>query len=292
VDSAHLFQRGILTSDMEMFMVMLVVIDQITNFCFLMDFVLNCIGCDNIFTYMGSVLGIADFVSGIPITMIYLNSVSHDSSSQSHWSIIRTLKFLKVARISRLTRLVKLQRESHGLGTSSGNEEVKAEILNAAVMLFMLVFITVDIILILEETSQQFYIGCDEALCGHNLRWHDAFYFTVVTLSTVGYGDIGPASTAARVFMMLVIIISFASVGKLVGDISHAAGKTNPWRTYYQRQKNQPHIILAGAPNGFYLKVIIWRGYSFFCFFFFLLNKHSSTFKIVVLWILMPFASV
>lgn len=170
VENAHSFQKGIVRDDMTTLMVVLVVVDQLTNFFFLLDFVLNCIGCDNIFTYLGSILGIADCVSGIPISMIYLNSIKSSSSHQSHWSIIRTLKFLKVARISRLTRLVKLQRESHGLGHSSGNEEVKAEILNAAVILFMLVFITVDIILILEETSQQFYIGCDEELCGKNLR--------------------------------------------------------------------------------------------------------------------------
>mmetsp|Transcript_30817 Transcript_30817/g.39703 ORF Transcript_30817/g.39703 Transcript_30817/m.39703 type:complete len:284 (+) Transcript_30817:54-905(+) len=186
VDSVHNFQAGIIKTNMDAFVLGLVLVDQLTNFFFLMDFVLNCVGCDNIFTYLTSFTGVADLVSGIPVSMIYLNLFAKGNSDQSHWSIIRTLKFLKVARISRLTRLVKLQRQSHGLGHGSGNEEVKAEILNAFVMLFMLVFITVDIILILEQRRTQFYIGCDESICGTNLRWHDALYFTVVTLSTVG----------------------------------------------------------------------------------------------------------
>jgi hypothetical protein len=93
---------------------------------------------------------------------------------------------------------------------------VYSEVLNACVVLFALVFTTVDvseqwlaattagsffsnsfsllfvnipqIILILEEQGGEWYIGCDDdrGNCGNHLRWHDALYYTIVTLTSVG----------------------------------------------------------------------------------------------------------
>ena len=45
----------------------------------------------------------------------------------------------------------------------------------------------------------------------------DAFYFTLVTASTVGYGDVTPGSQAARLFTMSVVVLGTASFGIAVG---------------------------------------------------------------------------
>lgn len=37
--------------------------------------------------------------------------------------------------------------------------------------------------------------------------WVDSFYLTVVTLTTVGYGDIHPATTTGRVFTIFYLLI-------------------------------------------------------------------------------------
>lgn len=55
-------------------------------------------------------------------------------------------------------------------------------------------------------------------------------------------------------FITVVILVSFTSVGNLLGRISAAVARSSPWRTWYVPQKKQPHIILAGAPQGYYLK--------------------------------------
>jgi hypothetical protein len=48
--------------------------------------------------------------------------------------------------------------------------------------------------------------------------WLDALYFSVVTLSTVGYGDLGPTTPLSKIFTMVFILlgisifVSFASM--------------------------------------------------------------------------------
>jgi hypothetical protein len=48
--------------------------------------------------------------------------------------------------------------------------------------------------------------------------WLDALYFSVITLSTVGYGDLSPSTPEAKIFTMVYIflgvsiIVSFASM--------------------------------------------------------------------------------
>jgi len=52
--------------------------------------------------------------------------------------------------------------------------------------------------------------------------WLDAAYFCVVTMATVGYGDIHPATPYGRLFTMLYIIIGVAMLGVFI----QLAGKT------------------------------------------------------------------
>lgn len=50
-----------------------------------------------------------------------------------------------------------------------------------------------------------------------NLDFIDALYFTVVSIETVGFGDITPDNTGSRVFMSFYIIIGILNLGVAVG---------------------------------------------------------------------------
>lgn len=42
------------------------------------------------------------------------------------------------------------------------------------------------------------------------LSWLDSFYFTTMTLATVGYGDISPKTDAGKVFTMFYVLIGIS----------------------------------------------------------------------------------
>ncbi|HMB49532.1 NAD-binding protein [Natronoarchaeum rubrum] len=79
----------------------------------------------------------------------------------------------------------------------------------------------------------------------------DAFYFTIVTATTVGYGDVAPTSQEARLFGMSVVVFGAASfavaLGSLLGPaiearLSHALGKM----TDSQLELLEDHVLVLG----------------------------------------------
>ncbi|ORE05391.1 hypothetical protein BCV72DRAFT_209459 [Rhizopus microsporus var. microsporus] len=54
----------------------------------------------------------------------------------------------------------------------------------------------------------------------------------MVTLSTVGYGDITPQTEGSRVVMMLLIVISLAVLPSLIADALNTLRKRNGKQVY------------------------------------------------------------
>ena len=80
----------------------------------------------------------------------------------------------------------------------------------------------------------------------------DAFYYTLVTASTVGYGDAAPTSQTARLFGMSVVVVGTASfaiaLGTLLGPAIEARFTRALGRmTRTQLELLEDHVIVLGA---------------------------------------------
>ena len=79
----------------------------------------------------------------------------------------------------------------------------------------------------------------------------DAFYFTLITSSTVGYGDIGPETEQAMLFTMSVVVLGVASfgvaIGALVGPAIQARiSKTLGKMTDSELELLDDHVLVLG----------------------------------------------
>lgn len=88
----------------------------------------------------------------------------------------------------------------------------------------------------------------------------DALYMTVITLATVGYGEIHPLSSGGRIFTIFLIFSSVGTMGYAIASLTKfiVEGEFNQLirgrRMSSQIAKMKDHIILCGAgPTGLYI---------------------------------------
>jgi len=56
--------------------------------------------------------------------------------------------------------------------------------------------------------------------------WVDAYYFSVITLATVGYGDLTPTTTVGKIFTTFYILIGVGIITTFVSQVvKHRVGK-------------------------------------------------------------------
>lgn len=69
--------------------------------------------------------------------------------------------------------------------------------------------------------------------------WNEAFYFTVVTLSTVGYGDLHPTTAASRAFTAIFILTGVAVVLAALGIVGSGMLDRHADRITKRRESGQ-----------------------------------------------------
>lgn len=81
--------------------------------------------------------------------------------------------------------------------------------------------------------------------------WLDCLYFTVVTLATVGFGDLHPTTAAAKAFTVLYILIGIGILAAFVSELTklrQAARIERATHGHDQACPNCGHVSSASAP--------------------------------------------
>ncbi len=82
----------------------------------------------------------------------------------------------------------------------------------------------------------------------NELPFHDVLYLIVVTISTVGYGDIAPKTAISRVVIMLMMLIAFIVVPQEINALVEILSKRSIYsRLKYKGKKFVKHIVVCGA---------------------------------------------
>jgi len=81
----------------------------------------------------------------------------------------------------------------------------------------------------------------------------DSLYLTVMTVATVGYGDVHPSSQPGRLFAIVFMLVSIATVGFLLSTAIQALVQLEIVAAYGQRRRSREinklrnHFIICGA---------------------------------------------
>lgn len=123
------------------------------------------------------------------------------------------LRSLRALRFLRLFRVLKLVRYNRAM-----NQFTKA-IKSAKEQIFLFIFIT---LILIYFAAVGIYYFENEAQPEHFSSIFDSLWWAIITLTTVGYGDVYPITVGGKVFTFFILMIGLGIVAIPTGIISSA----------------------------------------------------------------------
>jgi voltage-gated potassium channel len=86
-----------------------------------------------------------------------------------------------------------------------------------------------------------------------SVSWIDALYMTIITISTVGYQEVAPMTASAKLFSVVLILVSLGTVGYLLTNIASLLFESNVMAAIRRRkmensiEKLDNHYIVCGC---------------------------------------------
>ena len=164
---------------------------------FTIEYILRLIAVKRPLLYVFSFLGLVDLLAIIPM---YLSIFLVGAQSLL---VLRALRFIRIFRIFKLTHFLS---EISFLSTALRSSAKKISI-------FMLVVIAIVIILgsimYLVETEESGFTSIPESI-----------YWAIVTITTVGYGDMTPASPTGKFIASLIMLIGYCIIAVPTGILT------------------------------------------------------------------------
>ncbi|MBL0913406.1 MAG: ion transporter [Bacteroidia bacterium] len=178
--------------------------EWVLTILFSLEYVLRLLCVKKPLKYVFSFFGVVDLLSILPTYLgLFIRS--------SHFlSVIRALRLLRIFRIFKLTRFV---RDSNTILISLRKSRHKI-----VVFLFFIVLTSIilgSMIYAVENEVNPAFSSIPQSI-----------YWAIVTLSTVGYGDIAPVTPFGKVIASVIMIIGYSIIAVPTGIITAEMGRS------------------------------------------------------------------
>lgn len=175
----------------------LVILEWFFTSLFTLEYILRIFCTDKPFKYIFSFYGIIDLLAILPMYLSFFISGSSVLSS------IRALRLLRLFRVLKLMNFI-------GEATRLKNA-LKASRTKITVFLYSVVVISVIVgtLMYIVEGPEAGFTSIPRSI-----------YWTIVTLTTVGYGDIVPVTAFGQFLSMLVMIVGYGIIAVPTGIVS------------------------------------------------------------------------
>ena len=169
-------------------------------------------------SYIFSFYGIIDFLSTIPLYLSYLVAGSQ---------VLLAVRAFRLLRIFRILKLVQYIGEASQLRTA-----LKASRTKIAVFIYVVLILSVIMgtIMYLIESPEAGFTSIPRSI-----------YWTIVTLTTVGYGDIAPQTTMGQFIATVIMILGYGIIAVPTGIVTAEFTKHGGKKTVGKSQ-NLVHI--------------------------------------------------
>ncbi|MEP0480462.1 MAG: ion transporter, partial [Nonlabens sp.] len=181
---------------------------------FSLEYILRIYVSKNPWKYIFSFYGIIDLLSILPFFI-------------SHSIDLRALRVFRVFRIFRALKLIRYNKALHRF-------HLAAKIVKEEVILFLIV----TAIFIFLASAGIYYFENKAQPEVFTSIFHSAWW-AVVTLTTVGYGDVYPTTTGGKMFTFLILMIGVGIVTIPAGLVATALSKAREIQAEEKREKKR-----------------------------------------------------
>jgi voltage-gated potassium channel len=196
-------------------------LEWIFTFVFTLEYILRLISIRKPWRYVFSFAGIIDMLAIIPsyLSIFFIGAQS--------FLVLRGLRLLRIFRIFKLTHFLS---EMKFLGGAIRGSLTKISI-------FMLVVLTLVIILgslmYLIEQGENGFSNIPESI-----------YWAIVTITTVGYGDISPVTPLGKFFASIIMLMGYAIIAVPTGIL------TNEMALAARKKEQKPEVCPVCSKEG------------------------------------------
>jgi len=175
----------------------LFIIEVFSVIVFTIEYILRIYVADRPFKFIFSFFGIIDLLAILPF---YL----------SFGIDLRSLRALRFMRLFRILKLVRYNRAMN---------QFTAAIKSAKEQILLFLFIT---LILIYFSAVGIYYFENEAQPEHFSSIFDSLWWAIITLTTVGYGDVYPITIGGKMFTFFILMIGLGIVAIPTGIISSA----------------------------------------------------------------------
>lgn len=199
---------------------LLLTLEWVITIFFTIEYIARVISIKKPFKYIFSFYGIIDFISTIPLYLSYIFVGSQ---------VLLAVRAFRLLRIFRILKLVQFLGEASQL-----KKALKASRAKIAV------FIYVVLILAIIMGTLMYLIEDDKAGFTSIPR---SIYWAIVTLTTVGYGDIAPQTSLGQLIATIVMILGYGIIAVPTGIV------TSEFTKQGEEEKDKLHLNTQSCPS-------------------------------------------
>ena len=175
--------------------------------------------------YIFSFYGIIDFLSTIPLYLSYILAGSQ---------VLLAVRAFRLLRVFRILKLVQFLGEASQLRSA-----LKASRAKITVFLFAVLILSVML------GTLMYIVEGDEA--GFT-SIPTSIYWTIVTLTTVGYGDIAPITPQGQLIATIIMLLGYGIIAVPTGIVTVEFGKRSKSRSGEENIEHFVHVNTQACP--------------------------------------------
>jgi voltage-gated potassium channel Kch len=217
---------------------------DITNIALRLDFLIRFIQSKNKLTHMSAsgdgIQNLVDFlsVSDFPAWLVCLYNSPGQLKANGGISVSNSFGFLKFLRILRFAN------DQYVKGYLGGEGSKHHKLLVAALELIACLFLFAGFAFTIEFPDEKSKYA--EGAYWGIVCFDQAWYFAIVTLTTVGYGDFSPVTLRGRLLIGMGMLTVLGLAASLIGDVVKILMMFNEHEGGYAVSKQTKHIIICG----------------------------------------------